>query len=169
MTSPQPKPGYWLAARAACWVAVASSIFFLAGAITSFVVFSEGLSGNREMMVFLAGSVSTLGLFLSVMAVFAFGMAAARFSSYDMSEQEDFYAARSKSETPSPFQPRAGVSRETRRKEVVDPFHSANRLDSKVHHIDSRCPQGGDISRGDRRWGDGGYPLCRYCKYLSGG
>ncbi len=169
MTSPQPKPGYWLAARAACWVAVASSVFFLAGAITSFVVFSEGLSGNREMMVLLAGSVSTLGLFLSVMAVFAFGMAAARFSPFHNSDEADSFASRSIPETPSPTQPQPGVSREKRRKEEVDPFHSASKFDSKVHHIDSRCPQGGEINPGDKRWGDGGYPLCRYCKYLSGG
>lgn len=169
MTSPQPKPGYWIAARAACWVAVASSVFFLAGAITSFVVFSEGLSGNREMMVLLAGSVSTLGLFLSVMAVFAFGMAAARFSPYHKSDQADAHPSRSGSETPYLPEPRPDVSRETRGKGVVDPFHSMSRFDSKVHHIDSRCPQGGEISPGDKMWGDGGYPLCRYCKHLSGG
>lgn len=121
------------------------------------------------MMAFLAGSVSTLGLFLSVMAVFAFGIVAARYSPFRQSDDAGAYSSLSRPETSSPQQPQPAVSKKTKKKGVVDPFHSASKFDSKVHHIDSRCSQGREISLGDKRWGDGGYPLCRYCKYLSGG
>ncbi len=43
------------------------------------------------------------------------------------------------------------------------PFHSIN---SSVHHNNTKCTEGNNIERENRRSGTGGKPLCSHCLRL---
>jgi hypothetical protein len=51
------------------------------------------------------------------------------------------------------------------------PFYSANEAKkpapTRVHHNNTTCPSGRDISHPERRLGTGGYQLCNECKQLT--
>lgn len=46
----------------------------------------------------------------------------------------------------------------------VAPFHSVK---SNVHHNNSKCTEGNNIERENKREGTGGKPLCSHCKDLN--
>lgn len=48
----------------------------------------------------------------------------------------------------------------------VPAFHSIKES-SKVHHNNSKCTEGNNIERENKRDGTGGKPLCDHCKRLN--
>ena len=52
----------------------------------------------------------------------------------------------------------------------IAPFHSVKEIEKppaeRVHHDDSQCQAGRDVSPNEKRAGYGGYPLCKNCDAL---
>lgn len=46
------------------------------------------------------------------------------------------------------------------------PFHSVHPNDPNVYHDDTRCTEGNNIERQNRRAGTGGRPKCAHCARL---
>lgn len=46
----------------------------------------------------------------------------------------------------------------------AEPWHSVK---AHVHHNNPQCTSGKLIGRRNRRWGDGGKPLCEQCQVLN--
>ncbi|MBB2994830.1 hypothetical protein E9229_001021 [Paeniglutamicibacter cryotolerans] len=45
----------------------------------------------------------------------------------------------------------------------VNPYYSNNTSDPNVHHVQSDCPTGQQISAENKRFGTNGYPKCKQC------
>lgn len=50
----------------------------------------------------------------------------------------------------------------------VAPFHSAKPNTPNVYHDESRCTEGNNIERENRRAGTDGRPKCKTCREISG-
>ena len=50
----------------------------------------------------------------------------------------------------------------------TSPWHSVKEYDRNVYHDETRCTEGDNIQKENRRAGTGGRPKCERCREISG-